>query len=511
MRTGATSTNRVEFWDCSNMSAPSVHTSGCLCFPCRCFSLEFPKQNCSKNYTATFVLFIGTLLSLLVCVTANLEHVRSEYQFTTQSEFQSYLNFTEKEMTLDLPIITWWTKGPVPHAEKISYIKCPNSQCYVTTLRKFVEDPRARGFIFYGTDFSPGDVPLPRKRHHEWALLHEESPMNNYVLSHGAAIGMFNHTSTFRRESDYPLSSQYIFSLDYLISRPVVPIKLKNQIKMQMKLAPVLYVQSHCNVPSDRDTYVKELMRHIEIDSYGSCLHNKDLPESLSDPVESMFKEEFLNFMANYKFQITFENAICKDYMTEKLFRAMHVGSVPIYKGSPSIKDWVPTEKSVIVADDFSTPEKLAEFIKHLDKNDAEYMKYLSYKTVENITNKFLLKHLSQRQWDDASDFITGFECHVCDNVFKRQQIEKAHAKDNTVELLPPKIARMNHLGCPQPHPSLPDTEKESEEMQDWISLYWSDFDQALGLREMILQNETDSKKFSGYWEKALKKSSRRT
>ena len=31
--------------------------------------------------------------------------------------------------------------------------------------------------------------------------------------------------------------------------------------------------------PSDRDIYVKALMEHIKVDSYGSCLHNKDLPE----------------------------------------------------------------------------------------------------------------------------------------------------------------------------------------------------------------------------------------
>ena len=44
-------------------------------------------------------------------------------------------------------------------------------------------------------------------------------------------------------------------------------------------MAPVVYLQSHCDVPSDRDRYIKELMKHIDVDSYGGCLNNKDLDD----------------------------------------------------------------------------------------------------------------------------------------------------------------------------------------------------------------------------------------
>lgn len=44
-------------------------------------------------------------------------------------------------------------------------------------------------------------------------------------------------------------------------------------------LAPVIYVQSDCGTPSDRDNLVKMLSKHIKVDSYGTCEHNKDLPK----------------------------------------------------------------------------------------------------------------------------------------------------------------------------------------------------------------------------------------
>lgn len=42
--------------------------------------------------------------------------------------------------------------------------------------------------------------------------------------------------------------------------------------------------------------------------------------------------------MAQYKFIISYENGICEDYITEKFWRPLIAGSIPIYYGSPSIQ-----------------------------------------------------------------------------------------------------------------------------------------------------------------------------
>ena len=76
--------------------------------------------------------------------------------------------------------------------------------------------------MFYGTDYNAADLPLPRQPHHEWGLLHEESPKNNYLLSHNETMILFNHTSTFRRHSDYPLTTQYLQDIKNLTSTKYV-------------------------------------------------------------------------------------------------------------------------------------------------------------------------------------------------------------------------------------------------------------------------------------------------
>ena len=87
--------------------------------------------------------------------------------------------------------------------------------------------------------------------------------MNNYLLSHLPVLRLFNYTATFRQESDYPLATQWLPSLDYL-RRPPVPLEQKNTLRVAGR-APVVYLQSHCDVASDRDRYVRELMKYIPV------------------------------------------------------------------------------------------------------------------------------------------------------------------------------------------------------------------------------------------------------
>lgn len=165
----------------------------------------------------------------------------------------------------ELPIILWWSAGLFPHFPgDTERIDCHHSSCLVTRNRKVQLYKRTSAIIFYGTDFRAYEAPLPRLPHQTWALFHEESPMNNYVLSHGPGIRLFNYTATFRRESDYPLTLQWLPSLEYLLRPTAVSLQEKNRWRRE-GLAPVLYMQSHCDVPSDRDRYVQELMKYIEV------------------------------------------------------------------------------------------------------------------------------------------------------------------------------------------------------------------------------------------------------
>ena len=86
--------------------------------------------------------------------------------------------------------------------------------------------------------------------------------------------------------------------------------------------------------------------------------------------IDLQYTRDVHDVVAKYKFAIAFENAICHDYITEKYWRPLYAGTVPIVRGSPTIKDWAPTEQSIILADDFDSPKELAEFLLKLDRDD---------------------------------------------------------------------------------------------------------------------------------------------
>lgn len=350
--------------------------------------------------------------------------------------------FLPPEGPTDLPIIVWWTDF-VPEMRDIR--RCKEGSCLITKSRTEFQNPDVSAFMYYGTDVDWNDLPLPRKPQHMWALLHEESPKNNWVLATEKGIELFNFTATCSRYSSYPLHLHFFHSIERLMQ----PIRYPTQLKSRGSLGQVIFMQSDCDPPSDRDSYIEELMKYIDVDSYGRCLHNKDLPEELQNPL-TFNSEGVMNIVGKYKFAIAFENAICNDYITEKFWRPLYAGVVPIVRGSPTVKDWAPSEKSIIVAEDFPTPKDLADYLKFLDGNDAEYEKYLTWK-MEGVTNKRLLADYNSREWfieNDGLSFIDGFQCYVCDqlHIRRRQNIKS------------PLIADKSHYDCPMAEPALKHT-----------------------------------------------------
>ena len=234
------------------------------------------------------------------------------------------------------------------------------------------------------------------------------------------------------------------------------------------------YLQSDCNPPSDRDSYVRELMKYVSVDSYGKCLHNKDLPDELLSPLDSInsdkTREILIHFLAKHKFSIAFENAICHDYITEKFWRPLVAGSVPIVLGSPTIRDWAPdVNHSIIVAKDYNSPRELADYLLYLDSHDEEYEKYLGFKR-SGVSNQHLLDHMRHREWmlnprtDHELGMIDGFECYVCQKVYERRDKERHGVK------VEPIIASQSHYNCLFPEPSV-DNEHLGSDARKQISL----------------------------------------
>lgn len=112
-----------------------------------------------------------------------------------------------------------------------------------------------------------------------------------------------------------------------------------------------VFVASNCGPRNGRNEYVQALMNAgIKVDSYGSCLHNKNFNFS-GDTHSPRAKLEVIR---RYKFYLAFENSNSLDYVSEKMFQALYMGVVPIYMGAPNVDEFLPDPMAAIKVTDFA-------------------------------------------------------------------------------------------------------------------------------------------------------------
>jgi len=81
------------------------------------------------------------------------------------------------------------------------------------------------------------------------------------------------------------------------------------------------------------------------------------------------------------------ENSLCPDYVTEKFYRALIHGIVPIVYGGADYSQYAPPHSYINIAD-FKSPKELADYLKLLDKNDALYLKYFEWKKFYQVVRR---------------------------------------------------------------------------------------------------------------------------
>lgn len=135
--------------------------------------------------------------------------------------------------------------------------------------------------------------------------------------------------------------------------------------------------------------------------------------------------------------------------------------------------------------EDYKSPKELAQYLQFLDQNDAEYNKYLKWKTT-GVTNQYLRNEIEQRTWSitetwkpGKTNFIEEFECFVCERVHENLKLTSRGKPEVKY------IADKSHLECPAPKPFF----SSSFRSMDWVNEYRFLDDEAEVLRYFTDKN----------------------
>ena len=201
-----------------------------------------------------------------------------------------------------------------------------------------------------------------------WILLTQENPVYTPVLSDANFMSKFNLLRSYRLDSDFPDPT---FRMPDLT--PPVPFKEKTG----------LIFAAFSNCEPVRTEYMRQLMKFVQVDSYGGCLRNKnELVGRYGAANGKNFKQLKTEMAWKYKFTLVFFNQDCDYFVDDQLSHALSAGSVPVVMSTDKLDEFLPgnLRNSVIKVCDFKNPSLLAKHLKFLSNNETEYNKYLEWK-----------------------------------------------------------------------------------------------------------------------------------
>jgi len=275
------------------------------------------------------------------------------------------------------PVIVFYNRPPDIPEEKLNLSM---EGFYITTDKSCMD--RAAAIIFDMQTLLSTDAilkPGVKKDGQLWVFWSTESELRYRWQYEPEILGMFDITATYRLDADVPLP--YFRSNYYGLLR-------KEPVE---KTGFVNTFISGVFDQSGRSTYLKELMSLIEVHSYGKVLNNMFLMQD-----EGVITKQ--KIIAGYKFTLSFENALAKDYVTSMLYDPLVAGSVPVYLGAPNVEEFVPGDHCYIDVSSFSSVRALAGYLLMLDNDDTRYEEYLKWKTrpyrlAFNLKANFVAKH----------------------------------------------------------------------------------------------------------------------
>ncbi|CAF2504501.1 unnamed protein product [Rotaria sp. Silwood2] len=271
--------------------------------------------------------------------------------------------------------------------------------------------PEADAIIFHAYDIQYYQAQVPKrsetKNNAIWILWSDEPPsMLDYTLFDQYK---FNWTISYKLNSEVSLGSYGLFSKRKI---PLSNVDYDRWIEQQFndRSKGVLWFVSNCN-SKQRLEYYHNLSRQklISVEGYGRCV---DYYPMHFCGAGSQCEHDY---MSKFKFYLSFESTTCRDYITEKFFKAFYHGLIPIVYG-PDRNDYnqlAPADSYIHITDVDKDMNKLAKYLQEIHSNYNLYSKYHQWRknyeviidgrALERIRMCELCERLSKTRQDDVT------------------------------------------------------------------------------------------------------------
>lgn len=245
---------------------------------------------------------------------------------------------------------------------------CAFSDCFATSNRSLL--PFADAVLFHARDLNFSDIPMRISTEQIW-ILYSMEPPKYMILKWKLIQTLFNWTMTYRSDAD--IQVKYGEIVPRKKSCKSLHTSYKN---VSERTKGAVWLVSNCKTQSRREAYVKELKKFYDVDIYGGCSRKRRCEPKQSDVCYRLINK--------YKYYLSFENSICKDYITEKFFNILQYDIVPVVLGGGNYSAIAP-ERSFIDATNFASPRNLAKYLIKVANNSMWYNSFFKWKEYYSV------------------------------------------------------------------------------------------------------------------------------
>ncbi len=218
-----------------------------------------------------------------------------------------------------------------------------------------------------------------------WVVFIKESP--TFTPGLASSKNVFNWTMSYRRDSDIWAPYGEIVKLNPPISSHQTiqmpgGIPLNEWIENKTKL--MTWVNSNCKTKSRREVF-KTALENVGpevIEVFGGCRGSKPICPRRQESCN--FTKVWHELAQKYTFYFAAENSLCVDYVTEKFWRALDVGLVPVVYGGADYEAVAPPNSFIDVRN-FESPKELVNYLKKVQRDEKLHAKYFEWRRTYSV------------------------------------------------------------------------------------------------------------------------------
>ncbi|XP_033739801.1 alpha-(1,3)-fucosyltransferase C-like [Pecten maximus] len=295
------------------------------------------------------LLVVATLFVRLLYIQSYLDHVQSILNNVRKYEHTIYrrIHYIRR-----------------PHYISSDVFEGCQYSCYFTESDTLEDD--TDNLIVIWRDLP--DVAPPKPRNQIW-VYHSMEPPPLHGKSYASWKKLFNWTISYRRDSD--IYSPYgIIEKKENIDKNITSQNLS--INWDAKTKDVVWFVSNCKSFSMRYEYAVALNKTVDVDMFGQCGDQK---------CDEKWPICAKKLQSIYRYYLSFENSLCRDYITEKSFKIYEslFDAIPIVRNGAFLNHYLPPG-SYISTKDFHSVEYLGNFLKVLENTKKTPSTYFNWR-----------------------------------------------------------------------------------------------------------------------------------